>query len=469
MRKHPALVVVFGFIVVLAGLVAPVLPVFGAFSWEVQVVDAKADLQGISLALDSHGNPHMVYCATESGNSFSGSSPEYLTYASWDGLDWNTQIVDNKGFLSLSGARFGYSSFTFDSNDTPHIVYSTIDHGYIKANENDYTFHCLVEYATWTGTHWSIMTVDSGVGGSIVVDSKGNPHIAYADNNGLLKYASWTGLDWAIQFVDSDFLRPQKTNGEIISSQYLTLDANDNPCIVYGDESTVKVAMGSSFGWSIQTVLSGELLHLGNIAVDSYGYPHFTCIMVLNGSIMYESWNGTAWFAQRVTDRSYTMSGTFVKLDSRDIPHITYIAVPACTVYYAVWNGSGWDTQTVDQHSYISDCAPFVLDFEGNPHICYLTGRGTGDSHQFYADGTATYATSNQPTPTPSPTVPELTPWNTLPVLILTAFVIAVLKKTTKKQTFRQARGRILSSLPPLFRHQELGNFITFSICFPQA
>jgi hypothetical protein len=393
-----------------------------AVSWTVEVVDTKAELERISLALDSNDRPHMVYAATPSGNSFSNPTPEYLVYASWNGSGWSTQIVDENAYP-------GYNSLAFDSKDIPHIVYSTNDH--IPFSTDNRTYHYSLRYATLNITHWTIMTIDDGLEGSITVDSKGNPQIAYAENNGLLKYASWTGLNWTTQTVDSTFLRPQKLNGEITASQYLTLDGNDNPCIVYGNDSTVKIAKGNFSGWSIETVVLGESITLGNIVLDSRGYPHFTYSHFPFGSAIYESWNGSAWTAKKLADSVYAVAGTFARLNSKDIPHATYISSSTDKVYYAVWNGTGWENQLVDSHSYIAYRAPLALDSRGNPHICYLTGRGTGDQYRFFADGTLMYATSNQPTQTlqPSPSIPEFSLWTILALLTTGIIVAAVFKR----------------------------------------
>ena len=112
-----------------------------------------------SLALDSSGNPHISYYDATNND---------LKYASWNGASWNIQIVD-------SAENVGYAnSLALDSSGNPHISYMRYD-----ANSN---LHYL-EYAHWTGSAWSIETVDSagwdGLCTSIAVDSSGNPHISY--------------------------------------------------------------------------------------------------------------------------------------------------------------------------------------------------------------------------------------------------------------------------------------------------
>jgi hypothetical protein len=77
---------------------------------------------------------------------------------------------------------------------------------------------------------WSIETVDSAVGGSssITLDSGDNPHISYYDNwRGDLKHARWTGSVWSIETVDSD--------GNVGYDTSIALDSSDSPHISYSD------------------------------------------------------------------------------------------------------------------------------------------------------------------------------------------------------------------------------------------
>lgn len=63
----------------------------------------------------------------------------------------------------------GFTSLAFDSNDNPHISYT---------NGSNYG----LKYARWTGSDWSIETVDPDGSvrfwTSIAMDSSDNPHIS---------------------------------------------------------------------------------------------------------------------------------------------------------------------------------------------------------------------------------------------------------------------------------------------------
>jgi len=79
---------------------------------------------------------------------------------------WTTETVDSAGWVGT------FTSIALDSSNNPHISYS-------DASNSD------LKYAKWTGTAWSIQTVDSalssiGTSTSIALDSSNNPHISYS-------------------------------------------------------------------------------------------------------------------------------------------------------------------------------------------------------------------------------------------------------------------------------------------------
>ncbi|MCW4009156.1 MAG: hypothetical protein NWF05_00860 [Candidatus Bathyarchaeota archaeon] len=422
-------------VAVILAIFGLVLPVYAVSTWSVQTVDAVAVLSGgLALALDSNGNPHMVYVYAPEGSSQTGGhvdvhmNPQSLTYASWNGKTWEKQAIDYFYIANLSTQvvfSLSYSSLKLDPQNNPHLVYSI-------PNPNS-TKQYLLKYACWTGSAWSIQTVDYGIRGALALDSFGKPHIVYSGADGQLSYASWNGSAWATQIVD-----PQSSRRltDINNLQYLALDSAGRPYIVYEVGAVIKFATNSVTGWTIDTLLTGfdtTAFPLGNIVLDSMGYPHFSC--GINDWVMYVSWNGSAWNSQKVVSGIGFSHGTFLVLDKNDTPHITF-ANSSGYVGYARWTGTSWFAQFVAHAALAGNSMPLALDSAGNPHIAYLDVLLT----YYFTDGKIMYTTGNQSlqTPTPAPTetaaptpslsIPEISPLVTLPLLALTAVVVVIVK-----------------------------------------
>ena len=211
-------------------------------AWYTQTVDNGTDT-GLysSLALDSIGNPHISYI--DSANS-------RLMYASWAGGAWATQTVTSGGG--------SWTSLAFDINGNPHISFCGSD-GHLY-------------YASWTGTSWT--TVDASANmclySSLAFSStNGYPAISYYDaTNHNLKLANYTGTTWTIQTVDS----PASTDVGQYSS--LAFDSIGNPGMGYYDYTNqyLKYAYWTGSTWSIETVSSGGAS--ASLAFDASGSPH---------------------------------------------------------------------------------------------------------------------------------------------------------------------------------------------------
>ena len=78
------------------------------------------------------------------------------------------------------------------------------------------------------------MDSEGGSDSSLALDSSNNPHLSYEGSGGL-KYASWTGTGWSIQTVDM---------GQI-SYTSLALDSSDNLHISYQEDEALKYASGN--------------------------------------------------------------------------------------------------------------------------------------------------------------------------------------------------------------------------------
>jgi hypothetical protein len=265
-----------------------------------------------SIALDASGYPHISY--------YDGTNAD-LKYARWDGSAWRIETVDSMGNVGA------YTSIALDASGYPHISYAKIIYF-------DGTSDLDLKYAHWTGNAWSIETVDSagnvGAYTSIALDASGYPHISYYISYGeswstgarALKYAHWTGSSWSIETVDSQVLWEGSS---------IAIDASGRPHIAYqGDYNThgvatLKYARWTGSSWSIETVDSASMDRLiyPSIALDASGYPQISYSDVSAG-LKYARWTGSAWSIQTI-DSGSGSGETSLALDASGRPHISYV------------------------------------------------------------------------------------------------------------------------------------------------
>ena len=358
-------------------------------------------------------------------------------YASWNGSNWNLQEVA-QGVTCLDLA--------LDSNNNPYLLFYDSHMG------------SGIGYASWTGANWTIQTVDSsaGFGGSLALDSTGNPHIAYIGNNEQMKYASWTSSGWSFQALEA-------TGGFNVMS--LVLDSNNNPHLMY-DVGTMTSDQTLSFMryavwdndtnmWNYQTVLANATI--GQLALDSNGFPHFTSFEDQPGhrTLSYGSWNGSDWNIQAVASNiNSTARGGYFALDSHGYPHITYF-IPTSSDYltgdllYSRWTGNSWDTQTVDSNA--SGPGTLALDSNGKEHIAYLGNityiSSTGIfSYLMYANAEPTHISDAMPIPAHSSIAIPMVGLDLLvaaPVITAAILISLVYVRRKKNKKVRELGNRL--------------------------
>jgi len=407
-KKKPHLSAFFS-LILLSMLSFTLLPVIAesALSWNIQTVDENAYTSGIHcpIALDSKGLPHIAYTDVRVEPDTRGQTP-LVMYANWNGTTWKTQQIAKGKALSL----------VLDADDHPHILYHL-------------SWEPLM-YASWTGSKWNIQTVDpdtfSGGGfGLIALDSYGNPHVAYNDGT-TIEYAVSNGTEWNIQKVATD------ESGETAKLSFV-LDKNDTPYIMYSPSTyadysrdvgirgmNITLATYQNSSWKLQPLsLPTPTGEYGNLAVDSKGILHSIFTQRYYASpedkrslrtLLYASWNGTAWDTQQVVS-NISLNSMSLALDSRDYPHII---CSGDEPVYASWTGADWDVQATDVSGYLA------VDADGNLHVSYLAGPA-------WIVTSLMYATATPPTPTPTAT-PHSEPQSTdQEIIIGAAITVAVL------------------------------------------
>ncbi len=386
--------------------------------WNLQVVGADGaggvgDLANCPIAVDSNEIPHIAYT----------SGGHLVQYAVWNGIGWSTQTID-RGYL------YGLA---LDNNNTPHLVY-----GGSRG----------LTYATLIGSNLTLQTVDPNGAGfaALAFGSAGSPHIAYG-NGTAVKYASWAGSSWQIQSVDT-------VDAPAVSSQfYLAFNQSNIPYILYSfasssdDSKVVKLAIGNNTGWSIQTIfLPSPVSGLGNMVLDSKGYPHFISAQsnILNfteSTLFYLSWNGTGWGTREIVSNitllvdspstNWMYMGS-VALDSNNNPHVTYTTT-AGKVVYASWTGTSWNITSVEGYTSATKPGFLALDSSGNPHISFygpiVMTYGYHNLLRIYniTHATALMPVVAEPTPTPEPESSPVVPVAVASVVVVVVFMAGLL------------------------------------------
>jgi hypothetical protein len=320
------------------------------------------------------------------------------------------QTINPNWKVQVLGQSSGWvNSLAVDSNGNPHICY--VDCPYYHNREDVLKVDDL-KYIVWSGSNWNIQTIDKGVGKpSLVLDSQGNPYVAYIDYLGNLKYAFSDGVTWNIKNVVN-----QSSEGSFPS---LALDPQGNPHISYCQKNGDLIyAYWNCSAFNVQTVCQTgygnestdeafyRSLHAvdgynsfykfirPSLALDSAGNPHISyfnvkVISVTLGTetvyaheyeLMYASFDGANWNFQKINAKGVLTSSNYLAVDSYDKPHICFISNNESDIEilnYASLNGADWIIQQIEQefdqyHSYLSDYTSLGLDSKGNPHISYI-------------------------------------------------------------------------------------------------
>jgi hypothetical protein len=204
--------------------------------------------------------------------------------------EWVVETVDTAGWAGFQ------SSLKLSDEDQPRV-------SYISKIDNYYS----LKYASWSGTSWSIDTVEQGQSGisagwynSLQLDSNGRPHIAYdVIQAESVKYAAWNGTQWETKVVDT--VEYGATGGHGFTS--LALDAQNQPLVSYGGNNVdvfgdvdLNLARWNGSSWDIETVDDNDRSGFNSsISMDSQGNPHIVYTAYddsYNAELRYARWNG---------------------------------------------------------------------------------------------------------------------------------------------------------------------------------
>jgi hypothetical protein len=272
--------------------------------WDLSEVDDSAwTVNGVSIATDSSGVPHLAYEWVDGSILH-----QYLRYAYWDGSDWDWESIEIDA---------GAPSLSVGSEDNVSLSYFSADSGLVYTYYDGYEWHDTVldsaggksslvldddghphiayyagtvydvnlVYVLWDGSDWEYDLVDSGTslgyGLAIGLDPDGRPHIVYEDY-GLadLKYAYWNGHSWEGETID------EQLTVEEGGFPSIDIDNGARPHVSYiDDDSSLKHCYREDGDWVFETVDVDCGFYDTSLVLDSNGYPRIA--YVKSGDLMY--------------------------------------------------------------------------------------------------------------------------------------------------------------------------------------
>lgn len=227
-------------------------------SWSTEVVDAQAACDA-SLALDASDGLHLAYRVL--------IAPPELRYASKLSGGWLTERVDAADLGCASG--FSVLSLAVEGAGTPHLAYSGPAPAY------------PLLHAAKQGASWVQDTIDAGpiVSLSLALGPDGTPHVAFADDQGLLWLArrEATGT-WAIELVDGE---------RWTTTPSLVVDASGSAHVSYfssGRGGELRYATNSGGAWRVVRVAPATYSDTA-LALDFRGGIHIASFDGANARI----------------------------------------------------------------------------------------------------------------------------------------------------------------------------------------
>jgi len=262
-----------------------------------------------------------------------------------------------------ANALGAYSSIVLDARGNPHVAY------------HDDTTDDL-KFASKQGGAWTRETADgspNNVGwyASLTLDALGNPHISYWDATSTeLEYARRSGGVWVRETVD-----PSANN--LGSHTSIAVDAAGNIHVSYLDVTVgdLKYARKSGGVWTLETADGTGAVtgYWSSLALDASGNPHVSYQDLTNFDLKYARKIGGVWSIE-TADASPNDVGyyTSLALDAQGNPHVSYQHRTTFDVKYARRTGGLWTIETADASANaVGEYSSLALDAAGNPHIAY--------------------------------------------------------------------------------------------------
>ncbi len=290
-------------------------------SWSSELIDIyPVGLSYINLAVDMFNSPHFVFSSTAGGNP----PDSVLEYYSKSSVGWNSEIISNESIFK--------PAIAIDNENSPAIIYSImgLDGGQW---DGTYSFYSANKKTLWQPEkiYESYGFADFNQKSlSLVFDYYNNPRVLFSmdllgetlsDSSAGIHYLTKDTL-WKHELID-------KITGEegctVTNVSNLVLDSNGNPWIAYVENGVLFLAYKTFFGWKtriVENINSGYFIL--SLSLDSLDRPHLlysTWDSGNNSKTIYAFYDNS-WNFEIVEP---TLTKCFLQLDKNDQPHIVYL------------------------------------------------------------------------------------------------------------------------------------------------
>ena len=396
---------------------------------------------GQSFEIDSVNNPYVVW-----QDNTTGTRDIYFTKFT-PGIGWTKMDGVTLGFDNLSNNSGSSSNaqIKLDAANKPYVVWvdattgildiyitkwtpgvgwsrlSKTDNPYIVWND-DTTGNQDIYFKKWSpGTGWTDM--DGAIGFDNISNNSGNsvsplmkldysyfPNVIWSDittGSGDIYFTHWDGVKWATMngILGYDNL---SNNAGVSRNPRLQLDSNNNPYVVWEDDTTGNyeiyfsrwkpgpgwVKMDGTAGYDNLSNNAGYSA-VTQLQIDSNNKPYVIWQDSTTGSgdIYFTHWDGVKWATMNGILGYDNLSNnvgaselwgdiqSFV-LDKNNIPYVVWhdYTTGAGDVYFSKWTpGPGWTSMdgitpgydNLSNDSGVSGVAQIQLDTSNNPYIVW--------------------------------------------------------------------------------------------------
>jgi hypothetical protein len=353
-------------------------------AWQFSTVEAGGGYRP-SLALDGSGRPHVSYVM---------AAPGPLRYAHYDG-SWQVETV-----RSETSAR--QSALALDASGQPHLVgvsWDVLSYSYLDAGG----WH---HEEIGGGDPYDYPTLSTGDAISLVLDSAGQPHVAYTSFHSSvapypwvyfyrLRYASREGTGWAIHLLEGK---------DVTKDTGLALDGTGRAHMI-AQQGADLLHLLFTDSWQSAVIDAGGTAGVAvSMAVDGRGSAHVVSRNTIDNTVRYAQRTDHSWQGEVIGWDPFHLhpGGTALAVAPDGFPHVLFdvwqyerFGGYYLSLAYRYRDASGWHVGRLGEGRGIpSSSYDIVVGPDGQVHAVWVNAEG---SSLYYS-----------PLPAGDPLTPEL-------------------------------------------------------------